>query len=828
MNIAKALIGKREIETKIDRHPARREDARDHGLGGGGAPLRARAATTTPSCRCCPSCAERTKEKRGALSAEFSSADNVLDFKGTEALLRQHRLMIDDVNPAKLVRAAALSTVVVTGATGFVGRHLCPALAAAGHEARPADPRVPDSVEDALSGADAVVHLAARVHVMQRHGGRSARRVPPREHRGDARARRAPRLREGVRRFVFLSSIKVNGERTEGRPFTERDAPAPVDPYARFKVGSGAGSGAMLGALDLVVLRPPLVYGPAVKGNFLRLMKLVARGVPLPLAGVANRRSLIYVGNLASAIERAVRAERAVQGPLLVSDGEDLSTAQLVRRLGDAMGTARAPLHSAARAASRARTRARQGRRSESDDRIAARRLFGSQARTPMGNPLHRRAGPPARPPTGSCGRAPPPERVTGSSSATPAPSAAAAPSSRSSTSATSRSRAAFSSRHSSPTEPRYRLRVVFCTDCLALQLPDVVDPAALFANYFYFSSAIRSLREHFLDYASEVVARFLRPEHATVVEIGCNDGILLKPLADHGVRTPIGVDPATNIVQSIGDPRITVVNDFFGSAVAARIRDKHGAADLIVANNVYAHIPDINDVTTRRGRAARAQRRVRIRGAPPRQRAAGPAVRHDLPRAPLLLLAARAGEPSASARPAGVRRQAHSRSTPARCGTTSAARAAAGRRASPTASALLRQDELAQGLDRVETFQHFAAEIAQRKDTLMSYLERLRKAAQACRRLRRLRTRQHDHPVLRHRPRAHGVHDRRRAGEMGLLHARLAFRDPLRPRRCRRDAPDVPADLRLGLPERDRREVQAVPGPRRAPAHAAAGSPPR
>ncbi len=147
-------------------------------------------------------------------------------------------------------------------------------------------------------------------------------------------------------------------------------------------------------------------------------------------------------------------------------------------------------------------------------------------------------------------------------------------------------------------TEPRYRLRVVFCTDCLALQLPDVVDPAPLFANYFYFSSAIRSLREHFLDYASEVVARFLRPEHATVVEIGCNDGILLKPLADQGVRTPIGVDPATNIVQSIGDPRITIVNDFFGSAVAARIRDKHGAADLIVANNVYAHIPDINDVT--------------------------------------------------------------------------------------------------------------------------------------------------------------------------------------------------------------------------------------
>src|SRR5688572_30557676 len=146
--------------------------------------------------------------------------------------------------------------------------------------------------------------------------------------------------------------------------------------------------------------------------------------------------------------------------------------------------------------------------------------------------------------------------------------------------------------------EQRYRLRVFFCARCFALQLPDVVDPAQLFANYFYFSSAIRSLREHFLDYASEVTARFLRPERATVVEIGCNDGILLKPLADQGVSKPIGVDPASNIVQAIADPRITVVNDFFSSRVARAVRSEHGPAELIVANNVYAHIPDINGVT--------------------------------------------------------------------------------------------------------------------------------------------------------------------------------------------------------------------------------------
>jgi nucleoside-diphosphate-sugar epimerase len=146
-------------------------------------------------------------------------------------------------------------------------------------------------------------------------------------------------VRQGVRRFVFLSTIKVNGERTERTPFTERDTPAPADPYAvsKWEAEQGLAQLAAGGELELVVLRPPLVYGPGVKGNFLRLMKLVARGMPLPLGGVANRRSLVYVGNLASAIERAACTDRSVQGTYLVSDGEDLSTADLVRRLGDAL-----------------------------------------------------------------------------------------------------------------------------------------------------------------------------------------------------------------------------------------------------------------------------------------------------------------------------------------------------------------------------------------------------------------------------------------------------------------------------------------------------------
>ena len=146
--------------------------------------------------------------------------------------------------------------------------------------------------------------------------------------------------------------------------------------------------------------------------------------------------------------------------------------------------------------------------------------------------------------------------------------------------------------------EQRFPLRVAFCEDCCALQLPDVIDPAALFGDYFYFSSAIRSLREHFADYADEVVARFLTPREAVAVEIGCNDGILLKPLADRGVRHVIGVDPATNILHAIADSRITTINDFFSRDVAARIRAAHGAADLVIANNVFAHIPDINGTT--------------------------------------------------------------------------------------------------------------------------------------------------------------------------------------------------------------------------------------
>ena len=146
--------------------------------------------------------------------------------------------------------------------------------------------------------------------------------------------------------------------------------------------------------------------------------------------------------------------------------------------------------------------------------------------------------------------------------------------------------------------EAFYPLHLCFCPDCCAVQVIEKVSAEILFADYFYFSSSIRTLREHFARYAAETVERFLVPEKSSVLEIGCNDGVLLRPFADLGIRTIIGVDPATNVVRTIADPRINVINDFFTERVAADVVRRHGHVDLVVANNVYAHIPDIQGVT--------------------------------------------------------------------------------------------------------------------------------------------------------------------------------------------------------------------------------------
>lgn len=148
-------------------------------------------------------------------------------------------------------------------------------------------------------------------------------------------------------------------------------------------------------------------------------------------------------------------------------------------------------------------------------------------------------------------------------------------------------------------TEKKYPLRIVFCNECYATQVEEHAPPEELFNDrYFYFSSKIGTLRDHFSDYAREVTDRFLAPGQAKVLEFGCNDGVLLKPLADQGIATVIGVDASKNVLDSIQDERLTLINAFFDENTAERVVAEHGELDMIMANNVFAHISDIQGAT--------------------------------------------------------------------------------------------------------------------------------------------------------------------------------------------------------------------------------------
>ena len=228
--------------------------------------------------------------------------------------------------------------ILGTGGSGFVGRALVPHLAAAGHtvaaptraETGDLGPETP--WRDRLAGIEAVIHLAARVHVMQDDADdplAAFRRI----NTAATKHLAAAAIEAGVRRFVYLSSVKVNGESGE-HPYGAGDPPDPRDPYGVSKVEAEAALAAAGTALETVILRPPLVYGPGVKGNFRRLLGLVDRGLPLPLASVRNRRSLIYLGNLVSAIEAALTVP---PGLFLPSDRNDLSTPELLRGLALAL-----------------------------------------------------------------------------------------------------------------------------------------------------------------------------------------------------------------------------------------------------------------------------------------------------------------------------------------------------------------------------------------------------------------------------------------------------------------------------------------------------------
>jgi nucleoside-diphosphate-sugar epimerase len=249
-----------------------------------------------------------------------------------------------------------MSQVLVTGATGFVGSTLVSRLDAEGVGVRGAvrrevpasgsfEPLMVGAIDgatewaDALVGVDAVVHLAARVHVMdevETDPREAFRRVNV---EGTLRlARQAAEA--GVKRFVFISSIKVNGEQTPlDTPFAADDDPAPSDAYGISKHEAEQGLLALAEdtGMEVVIIRPPLVYGPGVKANFLSMMRWVHKGVPLPLGAIHNRRSLVARANLVDLIVTCLEHPAAANQIFLAGDGEDLSTTELLQRMARAL-----------------------------------------------------------------------------------------------------------------------------------------------------------------------------------------------------------------------------------------------------------------------------------------------------------------------------------------------------------------------------------------------------------------------------------------------------------------------------------------------------------
>ena len=246
--------------------------------------------------------------------------------------------------------------ILVTGATGFIGKQLSDVLTNSGHEVRTTsrsldpnssttremiicDLESADNLDQMTKGCDAIVHLAGRAHVMS-DDPLTSESLYVSANVDVTKKLAQSASRTGVKRMILMSSVKVNGESTTiDTPFTPLDVPNPQDPYGRSKAHAEQALWEISSKSELegVVVRPPLVYGPGVRANFASLIGIVSRGIPLPLGSIQNKRSFVSLDNLVDLIATTLQSPKAAGNTFLVSDDHDLSTPELIRSIASAL-----------------------------------------------------------------------------------------------------------------------------------------------------------------------------------------------------------------------------------------------------------------------------------------------------------------------------------------------------------------------------------------------------------------------------------------------------------------------------------------------------------